>query len=399
MQILVTGGAGYIGSHIVHDLLLAGHEVMIVDDFSNSDPETISKIAELTGLGDKAPLKVKRLDVCNTPSLMNLLRQVKPAAVIHLAGLKNVAQSFQEPERYLAANFGGTQSLLSAMVECNCDRLIFSSSAAVYGDPNYLPVDEAHPLAPMSPYGQSKLRAEQLIADWAAGHANRRGLALRYFNPVGCLSDPARGVSLPSGCDALMNQLVKVASGEVSHLDLFGTDYDTPDGTCLRDFFHVRDLAQGHIAALNALEERVSGFLPINLGRRLRVPATCWAGKRVSTTPTCAGRPGRDIRALPRSVSPGRSEPERHRVFDGDMGTVINVVVAPVQNADRKAQRSLAKFDSIHEHAQNCACLRVEFLGIHPFKTIGIPVGFVTCAQLHIAPLVSCVILAEPVEI
>lgn len=266
MRIVLTGGMGYIGSHVALDLARAGHDVTILDNFSNSSPLAFAGIMMLAGRKLSARLNMVRLDVRDTSNCTRLFGDLKPEAVIHLAGLKDVAQSVRDPVRYFDVNMIGTRSLLQAMQCAGCERLIFSSSAAIYGDPEYLPVDERHPCFPGSPYGHSKHAAEMLIRRWVTEGTRRRALALRYFNPVGCEFDRLRGVSLSSGGDALMNRLVAVASGNADHLKVYGSDYDTPDGSGLRDYVHVSDLARAHVDALSTMKNGNAGFMPVNLG-------------------------------------------------------------------------------------------------------------------------------------
>ena len=260
MRALLTGGAGYIGSHIARELLAAGHEVTLLDDFSTALPTATDKIAILSGGYEPS---VIRMDIRDTAACTRLIADLRPDVVIHLAGLKDVAYSMQAPDLYHDINVGGTASLLTAMQRSGCHRLIFSSSAAVYGDPDFLPIDEAHPCKPSSPYGCSKLAAEQLIRDWTGVDTGNCAIILRYFNPVGCFADAHRGMALSGGGDALMNRLVAVADGAEPYLAIFGGDYDTPDGTCLRDYIHVADVAEAHVAALPV---ELPGAQTINIG-------------------------------------------------------------------------------------------------------------------------------------
>lgn len=253
MRILLTGGAGYIGSHVALGLLQAGFWVTILDNLSSSAPGILTTVRALAG-GCAGRLDFVKLDIRDSECISHVLRRGGHEAVLHLAGLKDVAQSTRDPLSYFDVNFGGTRALLSAMAAARCMRLVFSSSAAVYGDPAYLPIDESHPCAPRSPYGLTKLRSELAIAEWVSADPRRRALTLRYFNPVGCFGNADLGLYLSAGRDALMNRLVRVARNELPSLEIYGADYDTPDGTCLRDFVDVQDLAQAHVSALTALE-------------------------------------------------------------------------------------------------------------------------------------------------
>lgn len=266
MHILLTGGLGYIGSHVALDLLRAGYNVTILDTCANASPEAFAQIKALAGAAVKGWARLVHLDIRDTPGCRRLMHETRPDTVIHLAGLKDVAQSMREPERYFKVNLGGTKSLLLAMQEVDCKRLVFSSSAAIYGNPQNLPIKEEHPCFPVSPYGHSKYRAELMIGEWAVAAPRRRALSLRYFNPVGCVYDPQRGVSLSPGEEALMNRFVAVAAQRAPALWVYGGDYDTPDGSGQRDYVHVADLASAHVAAVRFLDGEGAAFLPVNLG-------------------------------------------------------------------------------------------------------------------------------------
>ena len=261
MKVLLTGGAGYIGSHTAVALLQAGHEVAVLDNFSNSQPDVLSRVERITG----KLVSVVMGDIRDAAIVARALRIHSCQAVIHLAGLKAVGESVAQPLDYYAHNVQGSISLLQAMKDERVNTLVFSSSATVYGQPRYLPLDEAHPTSATNPYGRCKLHIEEMFRDLCAADHQLRVLCLRYFNPVGAhasglIGDDPRG--LPNN---LMPYLSRVAAGELQHLSVFGNDYDTADGTGVRDYIHVEDLAIGHLAALTYLGIH-QGFDAINLG-------------------------------------------------------------------------------------------------------------------------------------
>lgn len=261
MNILLTGGTGYIGSHTAVVLTEAGHRVVLFDNFANSQPAVLDRLARILG---EAPAFVQG-DIRDTDALEATLRTYAIDAVIHFAGLKAVGESVQEPIRYYDNNVHGTVSLLAAMARTNVKALVFSSSATVYGEPKYLPIDEAHPLSATNPYGRSKLHIEEILRDVAASDANWRIMCLRYFNPVGAHASGLIGEN-PNGIpNNLMPYIAQVAWGKLACLSVFGDDYPTADGTGVRDYIHVVDLAEGHAAALGFLgKER--GWHAVNLG-------------------------------------------------------------------------------------------------------------------------------------
>ncbi len=247
MRILVTGGAGYIGSHTLVELMARGHEVSVVDNHVNSSPVVLERVRELAG----RPFESHVADVRDTGGLAAIARAFAPDAVIHFAGLKAVGESGERPVDYYDVNVGGTLSLLRAMEGAGCGRIIFSSSATVYGEPVYLPYDEDHPLAPVSVYGRTKLMAEQVLADWARAAPGAAAIVLRYFNPVGAHASGRIGEDPDGVPQNLMPYLAQVASGRRAALRILGDDYPTPDGTGVRDYIHVVDLARAHVAALD----------------------------------------------------------------------------------------------------------------------------------------------------
>ena len=261
MNILLTGGAGYIGSHTAVLLLNAGHKVFIVDNFCNSHASTISIIEKIT----EKTLTYLEGDIRDTNLIIELLESRKVEAVVHLAGLKSVGESAERPLEYYANNVQGSISLLQAMQASGVDKLVFSSSATVYGSPQYLPIDEMHPTAPTNPYGQTKLQIEQILQDICWANKNFRVANLRYFNPVGAHESGLIGenpIGIPNN---LMPFVAQVAAGKQKSLSVFGGDYPTADGTGVRDYIHVMDLAEGHMAALDFLYDN-QGMSTFNLG-------------------------------------------------------------------------------------------------------------------------------------
>lgn len=247
MKVLVTGGAGYIGSHTLIELCAQGHEVFVVDNFDNSSPEALIRVGELV----QRKIPYARLDLRDSDGLGALMERERPEAVIHFAGLKAVGESEQKPLLYYDVNIAGTVSLLQAMRRADCTRIVFSSSATVYGVPQYLPFDEAHPCAPNNVYGQTKYMAERIIADWARATPGAAAVLLRYFNPVGAHVSGRIGEDPSDIPNNLMPFVAQVAVGRRDKLSVFGDDYDTPDGTGVRDYIHVTDLARAHSAALD----------------------------------------------------------------------------------------------------------------------------------------------------
>ncbi|MBL4812893.1 MAG: UDP-glucose 4-epimerase GalE [Rhodobacteraceae bacterium] len=261
MRVLVTGGAGYIGSHTLVELLGQGHLVCVVDDFSNGSPVALDRVRRLSN----GVIESYEADIRNTARLTEIAKSFAPDAVVHFAGLKAVGESQEKPVDYFDVNVSGTLSLLRAMEAADCEKIIFSSSATVYGEPVYLPYDEDHPLSPMSVYGQTKLMAEQILTAWAKAGPGRSAVLLRYFNPVGAHASGEIGED-PQGVPAnLMPFLAQLAAGRRAVLKIFGDDYPTPDGTGIRDYIHVTDLGRAHVAAL-ARTEAMQGAEVYNIG-------------------------------------------------------------------------------------------------------------------------------------
>lgn len=262
MHILLTGGAGYIGSHVLLRCLEAGHDVTVLDDFSNSSPEVLSRVKALTGCG----VTLHRGDVRDTALLRRVLHGTDVDAVMHFAGLKAVGESVATPLRYYDVNVGGSIVLAQVMAEAGVFRLVFSSTAAVYGDQIQMPLTEDSQLGkPASPYGRSKLMVEQALADLCAADPRWSVAVLRYFNPVGAHPSGRIGED-PQGEPAnLVPYAMQVGAGRRPALQVYGDDYPTPDGTGVRDYIHVMDLAEGHLAAVERLIQQ-TGRHVWNLG-------------------------------------------------------------------------------------------------------------------------------------
>lgn len=261
MKVLVTGGTGYIGSHTCIELLAAGHAVTIVDNLSNSSPAVVERIARIAG---RQP-EFHQLDVRDAAGLERLFARQAFDALIHFAGVKAVAESVADPLKYYSNNVCGSAVLFDAALRHGVTRLVFSSSATVYGEAARSPIGEHAPLAPANPYGRSKRMVEELLADLYRANPALRAVALRYFNPVGAHPSGRVGEA-PGGIpDNLMPYICQVAIGRLPELTVFGNDYPTPDGTAIRDYIHVMDLAEGHLKALDYLA-REYGMNFINLG-------------------------------------------------------------------------------------------------------------------------------------
>lgn len=261
MTVLVTGGAGYIGSHTCLELLRAGHRLTVVDNLDNASEESLRRVRALTG----AELTFHRADIGDAAAMRRVFAGSSFDAVVHFAGLKAVGESSRIPLRYYRNNVSGTLELLKVMDEHDCRRLVFSSSATVYGDPAQVPITEEFPLSATNPYGRTKLFIEEILRDLCAADPRWLCVLLRYFNPIGAhasgrLGEDPRG--LPNN---LMPYVMQVAIGKLPELSVYGNDYPTPDGTGVRDYIHVVDLALGHLAALDRLD-RLEGCVPVNLG-------------------------------------------------------------------------------------------------------------------------------------
>jgi len=260
-NILVTGGAGYIGSHTVVELLNAGHQVAIVDNLCNSSAKVLDRIEALAGKN----FSFMQADVRDGAALDRIFAEHRIDGVIHFAGLKAVGESVAQPLRYFDNNVGSTLALLHAMDRANVRRIVFSSSATVYGDPDQVPINEGSRLQVTNPYGRTKLMCEDILRDLQVSDPRWHVAILRYFNPVGAHISGTIGEN-PSGTpNNLMPFITQVAVGQREFLSIFGKDYPTPDGTGVRDYIHVVDLAQGHLAALKFLHDRQAS-ITVNLG-------------------------------------------------------------------------------------------------------------------------------------
>ncbi|TAK12064.1 MAG: UDP-glucose 4-epimerase GalE [Anaerolineae bacterium] len=259
--ILVTGGAGYIGSLTTIELLIANYEVVVLDNLSNSSPEALRRVQNISG----EELAFYKADLLDRPALESIFKAHKFDAVIHFAGLKAVGESVQEPVRYYHNNVTGSLTLFSVMAEYEVRNIVFSSSATVYGDPDSVPVNEEASLRPTNPYGWTKLMIEQILRDQHVADPDWNAILLRYFNPVGAHPSGELGESPRGAPNNLMPYLAQVAVGRRPNLQIYGNDYDTPDGTGVRDYIHVSDLAKGHLAALRRLKQG-GGVEAFNLG-------------------------------------------------------------------------------------------------------------------------------------
>ena len=259
--ILITGGAGYIGSHTCVELLDAGYDLVVIDNFSNSKPAVLDRVTQISG---RAPTFME-VDIRDRGALRDVFRAHDIDAVIHFAGLKAVGESVAQPLRYYDNNISGSIALFEVMAESGVKTLVFSSSATVYGDPHSVPIREDFPLSATNPYGRSKLMLEEILRDLFRSDESWRIALLRYFNPVGAHASGMIGED-PNGIpNNLMPYIAQVAIGKLAQLPVFGDDYPTPDGTGVRDYIHVVDLARGHLAALKALVGQ-PGVMTVNLG-------------------------------------------------------------------------------------------------------------------------------------
>ena len=260
--ILVTGAAGYIGSHTSLELLAAGYEVVGVDNYDNSSPEAIRRVEELAS---KSLTQMYELDLRNTGDLHAVFAEHEIEAVMHFAGLKAVGESVAQPFLYFDTNIGSTLSLIEAMERAGVRKMVFSSSCTVYGSPtaDQVPLTEDTPLNAVSPYGRTKLWIEKMLADICAADSQWSVMSLRYFNPIGAHASGRIGESPIGVPNNLLPYIMQVAVGSRDELQVFGDDYPTPDGTCIRDYIHVVDLAHGHVLALDNLN---AGYDAVNLG-------------------------------------------------------------------------------------------------------------------------------------
>ena len=261
MKILIIGGAGYIGSHTLLQLLRTQFEVYVYDNFSNSSIETLRRVKFLANHN----FSIQNGDINDQLLLEKTFKAFKPNVVIHYAGLKSVSESLIDPLNYYEQNISGTINLLKTMKKYNCKNIIFSSSAAVYGDAIYLPYDEGHEINPKSPYGRTKYFIEELIKDWVRSFNNSSAIILRYFNPIGADSSSLIGDKFDGNQNNLLSNILQVAIKHSDFVSIFGDDFKTRDGTGERDYIHIEDLANAHIKALNYLL-KYKGVETFNIG-------------------------------------------------------------------------------------------------------------------------------------
>ena len=289
--VLLTGATGYIASHTWLALQAAGFQVVGVDDFSNSSPEVLNRLRELSG---QEPV-FEQTSVCDAAAMDGLLQRHRVDAAVHFAAFKAVGESTEKPLDYYANNIGGLLTVCGTMQRHGVQRFVFSSSATVYGDPQQLPLTEAAPLSATNPYGQTKLIGEQILRDLGAANPQWQTGCLRYFNPVGAHASGRIGEDPRGVPNNLMPYVAQVAVGRRQHLSVYGQDYPTPDGTGVRDYIHVVDLAEGHVAALRRLFD-VPGSFTVNLG----------TGRGYSVLDVVAAYAAASGRAVPYRVMPRR---------------------------------------------------------------------------------------------
>ena len=298
MNVLLTGGAGYIGSHMAVALAQAGHQPVVLDNFCNSKPSVMGRLAALCG----EALPLVEADVRDTAAVAQALNEYRIEAVVHFAALKAVGESVAKPLLYFENNVGGLLSLLKAMQSTGCRQIVFSSSAVVYGDPARVPISEDDPVGYTNAYAQTKLVGEQFLEALAQSDSGWRVAVLRYFNPVGAHPSGQIGED-PSGIpNNLVPYIAQVAVGRRERLQVFGSDYATPDGTGVRDYIHIQDLVAGHLASLRVLGEQGSHLVNLGTGRGYSVMEVIDAYSRAS------GRP------IPHEMAPRRP---------GDVATVF----------------------------------------------------------------------------
>ena len=292
MRVLITGAAGYIGSHTLLRVLGDDHEVCVIDNFSNSHPDALARVGRLSNRS----FEIHETDLRNADALHDSLTAFRPDIVVHFAGLKAVGESAKQPLSYYEQNVSGTVHLLKAMDAAGCRSIVFSSSATVYGTPHYLPYDEAHPLQPANTYGRTKYFIEEIIRDWAATDPEKAAMLLRYFNPVGAHESGQIGEDPMGIPNNLVPYIARVAIGRLDQLQVYGDDYDTDDGTGVRDYIHVTDLAEGHLAAINYLH-RHKGVEAVNLG----------TGQGLSVLQMIAAFEAASGRTIPYVIAPRRA--------------------------------------------------------------------------------------------
>lgn len=319
MKVLLTGGTGYIGSHTAVVLVEAGHTVVLYDNLCNSSATVVERLQIITG----KRLPFVQGDVRDTMLLTQTLNTHQIGAVVHFAGLKAVGDSVEKPIDYYANNVQGTVSLLQAMTATSVKTLVFSSSATVYGEPQYLPMDEMHPTCATNAYGRTKLHIEEMLHDVARSDETWRIACLRYFNPVGAHASGLIGEDPNGDPNNLMPFMAQVASGKRPQLNVFGDDYLTPDGTGVRDYIHAMDLAEGHLAALDYLGNR-SGWHAVNLGTGQGHSVL----EMIRAFEVASGQP------IPYKIAPRRS---------GDIATCYAKVDKAVRDLGWTSRRNLAE--------------------------------------------------------
>ena len=302
-RIVVTGGAGYIGSHVCVELLAAGRDVLVIDNYANSHPKALDRVAEIVG---RAPRRLVA-DLAkpeDAARIIDTVAEFRAHGAVHLAGLKAVGESVSEPFRYYETNLGATFTLVRALEAANARTLVFSSSATVYGDLNQSPVDETGKTGPTNPYGRTKLFIEEILKDLARSDARWKICNLRYFNPVGAHASGLIGEDPFGPPNNLFPYIAQVAVGRLPELRIFGSDYATRDGTGVRDYIHVSDLAAGHLAAIDYLDRtREGGAVDVNLG----------AGAGISVLEAVAAFKRASNRDIPWRLAPRR---------DGDIAEI-----------------------------------------------------------------------------
>ena len=261
MAVLVTGGTGFIGSHTCIELLNAGEEIVVADNFSNSKPEVLNRLKKITG----KDIPFKKVDLCDEAETEKLFKEYKIDEVIHFAGYKAVGESVAEPLMYYENNLGSTFNIIKMMKKYGCKRIVFSSSATVYGIPETVPIKEDFPISAINPYGRTKLFIEEILRDLCVSDADFSVVLLRYFNPIGAHESGLIGEDPKGIPNNLMPYICKVASGKLPILSVFGDDYPTRDGSGVRDYIHVVDLAKGHVCALDYMRKN-KGAKAVNLG-------------------------------------------------------------------------------------------------------------------------------------
>ena len=261
MKILVTGGSGYIGSHTVLELLEAGYDTVVLDNLCNSSEESLNRVEQITG----KKVTFYKADIRDHAAMDKIFADEKPEAVIHFAGLKAVGESVQKPLMYYDNNIAGTVTLLNVMKEHGCKKIVFSSSATVYGKPASVPIREDFPLSVTNPYGRTKLMIEKILGDVYTADNSWDIILLRYFNPIGAHESGLIGEDPDGIPNNLLPYVAKVAVGRLEKVNVFGDDYDTPDGTGVRDYIHVVDLAKGHVKAIEKIAQN-PGLKVYNLG-------------------------------------------------------------------------------------------------------------------------------------